>query len=385
MGTEVFLSLVELPEREDLLELIRLLELPSCGRVTRALGSLVLILPPIREDMLELMRLPVLLPCGRVTRGLGVLVLIELPMRDDLIEPELPACGRVTRELGSLVLILLPMREDMLELMRPLELPVCGCVLRALGVLVPMELPIRDDLLELIRLLELPVCGRVLRALGVLVLIELPMREDMLELIRPLELPVCGRVLRALGVLVLMELPMRDDLLELIRLLELVDVGLLLLIELLDGLRVLEVTPDLIVTGRLTGVRLDRLLVLPLLGRRTFTLLVILLEPVLRVELLRLEDLGVIVLVGALLTERDEVVVLEELDLLGAGCLLLDAEEDLEACWLLELLLLDLLLLLDDFSAKTGSMVSIKAKINVPTTILTFLWYFIVAIILLLK
>ena len=418
VGTEVFLSLVELPEREDLLELIRLLELPSCGRVTRALGSLVLILPPIREDMLELMRLPVLLPCGRVTRGLGVLVLIELPMRDDLIEPELPACGRVTRELGSLVLILLPMREDMLELMRPLELPVCGCVLRALGVLVPMELPIRDDLLELIRLpelpvcgcvlralgvlvpmelpirddllelirlLELPVCGRVLRALGVLVLIELPMREDMLELIRPLELPVCGRVLRALGVLVLMELPMRDDLLELIRLLELVDVGLLLLIELLDGLRVLEVTPDLIVTGRLTGVRLDRLLVLPLLGRRTFTLLVILLEPVLRVELLRLEDLGVIVLVGALLTERDEVVVLEELDLLGAGCLLLDAEEDLEACWLLELLLLDLLLLLDDFSAKTGSMVSIKAKINVPTTILTFLWYFIVAIILLLK
>ena len=129
---------------------------------------------------------------------------------------------------------------------------------------------------------------------------------------------------------------------------------------------------------------------------RTFTLLVVLLEPVLRGELLRkeillrvellrgellreeillrlVEDLGVVVLVGALLTDRDEVVALEELDLLG------------EVCRLLELLLLDLLLLLDAFSAKTGSMVSIRAKNNVPTTILTFLGYFSVAIILLLK
>ena len=43
-----------------------------------------------------------------------------------------------------------------------------------------------------------------------------------------------------------MELPMREDLLELTR-----------LPELLDGLRVLEVTPDRIVTGRLTDVLLD--------------------------------------------------------------------------------------------------------------------------------
>jgi hypothetical protein len=151
------------------------------------------------------------------------------------------------------------------------------------------------------------------------------------------------------------------------------------------------------VTGRLTDVRLDRLLVLPLLGRRMLNLLVALLELVLRRELLRIEllreeillrlaeDLGVVVLVGALLTDRDEEMVLEELDLLGEVCRLLDAEEDLETCRLLELLLLDLLLLPDDFLAKTGSMVSIKAKNNVPTTILTFLWYFIVAIILLLK
>ncbi len=142
----------------------------------------------------------------------------------------------------------------------------------------------------------------------------------------------------------------------------------------------LEVIPERMVTGRLADVRLDRLLVLPLLGRRTFTLLVVLLEPVLRRELLReeillrlVEGLNVVVLVGALLTDRDEEMVLEELDLPG------------EVCRLLELLLLDLLLLSDDFSAKTGSMVSIKAKNNVPTTILTFLWYFSVAIILLLK
>ena len=90
-----------------------------------------------------------------------------------------------------------------------------------------IELPIREDLLELIRLLELPACGRVTRELGVLVLMELPMRDDLPELIRPFVLPARGCVLRELGVLVL------------------------------DGLRVLEVTPDRIVTGLLTDVRLD--------------------------------------------------------------------------------------------------------------------------------
>ena len=141
---------------------------------------------------------------------------------------------------------------------------------------------------------------------------------------------------------------------------------------------------------------------------RTFTLLVVLLEPVLRGELLREEillrvellrgellreeillrlvvALGVVVLVGVLLTDRDEVVALEELDLLVEGCRLLEDEEDLEVCRLLELLGLDLLLLLDAFSAKTGSIVSIRAKNNVPTAILTFLGFFSVAIILLLK
>ena len=162
---------------------------------------------------------------------------------------------------------------------------------------------------------------------------------------------------------------------------------------------------------------------------RTFTLLVVLLEPVLRVGLLRrellreeillrvellrgellreeilrrvgllrrellreeillllVEALGVVVLVGVLLTDRDEIVALEELDLLVEGCRLLEDEEDLEVGRLLELLGLDFLLLLDAFSAKTGSMVSIRAKNNVPTAILTFLRFFSVAIILLLK
>ncbi len=63
----------------------------------------------------------------------------------------------------------------------------------------------------------------------------------------------------------------------------------------------------------------------------------------LREEILlrRVEDLGVVVLVGVLLTDLDEVVALE-LDLLVEGCRLLEDEEDLEVCRLLELLGLDL-------------------------------------------
>ncbi len=87
VGTELFLSLIELPVRDDLLELIRLLGLPACGLVTRKLGVLVLMIElPLRDDLLELIRLLELLPCGRVIRELGVLVLMELPIRDDLLE-----------------------------------------------------------------------------------------------------------------------------------------------------------------------------------------------------------------------------------------------------------------------------------------------------------
>ena len=100
--------------------------------------------------------------------------------------------------------------------------------------------------------------------------------------------------------------------------------------------------------------------------------------------LLRPEDLGVLVRVGGLM-DRDEVVVLEELVLVLEGCRALEAEEDLETCRLLVLLPLDLLLLSDFFSAKTGSMISIRARITVPTAILTFFWYFSVAMIRLLS
>jgi len=142
-GTEVFLSLIELPIREDLSELIRLPGLPSGDfRAVPAVDFLVLIILPIREDLSELIRLP-----------------------------ELPTCGCVLRTLGLLVLIELPIRDDLLELIRLLELPTCGCVPRTLGLLVLIELPIRDDQSELIRLLELPTCGCVLRTLGLLVLI----------------------------------------------------------------------------------------------------------------------------------------------------------------------------------------------------------------------
>jgi hypothetical protein len=120
--------------------------------------------------------------------------------------------------------------------------------------------------------------------------------------------------------------------------------------------------------------------------------LVVLPEPVLRTELLREvallrpEGLAVLVLVGGLM-DRTEVEVLEELDLVLEGCRVLEAEEDLETCWLLALLPLDLalLLLLDFLAAKTGLINNIRAKITVPKAILTFFWYFSVAIIRLLS
>ncbi len=118
--------------------------------------------------------------------------------------------------------------------------------------------------------------------------------------------------------------------------------------------------------------------------------LVVLLGPVLRSELLREvallrpEDLDGLVLVGGLM-DRNEVVVLLGLVLVVEGRRTLEAEEDLETCWLLALLPLDLLLLLDFLAAKIGSINSIRAKISVTTAILTFFWYFNVAIIRLLS
>ena len=102
-----------------------------------------------------------------------------------------------------------------------------------------------------------------------------------------------------------------------------------------------------------------------------------------RVALLRPEDLDVLVLVGGLI-DRDEVVGLLGLVLVVEDCRVLEAEEGLETCRLLVLPPLDLLLLLDFFAAKMGSINSIRAKNSVTKAILTFSWYFSVAIIRLL-
>ena len=105
-----------------------------------------------------------------------------------------------------------------------------------------------------------------------------------------------------------------------------------------------------------------------------------------RVALLRPENLDVLVLVGGLI-DRDEVVGLLGLVLMVEGRRALEAEfrrAGLETCRLLVLPPLDLLLLLDFFAAKIGSISSIRAKNSVTKAILTFSWYFSVAIIRLL-
>ncbi len=165
---------------------------------------------------------------------------LVLPTLYLLLRPGLPVV-RGTEVFLSL--IELPIRELLLELIRLVELPADGLwVVRVVGFLVVIELPIRELLLELIRLLELPADGLwVVRVVGFLVVIELPIRELLLELIRLLELaddclPVPG--LTAVGLLLLRELVPRSDVLR----------GVVLL----DGLRVLDVIPGRVVTGRLT-------------------------------------------------------------------------------------------------------------------------------------
>ncbi len=104
--------------------------------------------------------------------------------------------------------------------------------------------------------------------------------------------------------------------------------------------------------------------------------------------LLRPEGLAVLVRAGVLI-DRIEEEVLAELDLVLVleDCRVLEAEEDLETCRLLALPPLDLLLLLllDFLPAKAGSKNSVRAKTSVTTAILTFFWYFSVAIIRLLS
>ena len=104
VGTEVFLSLIELPIREDLPELIRLPELPTCGCVLRTLGILVLIMLPIREDMPELIRLPKLADvCFPAPELTAVGFLLPIVMLEGLRVLEVIPCRLVT---GRLTVIL---------------------------------------------------------------------------------------------------------------------------------------------------------------------------------------------------------------------------------------------------------------------------------------
>ena len=124
--------------------------------------------------------------------------------------------------------------------------------------------------------------------------------------------------------------------------------------------------------------------------------LVVLLELVLRgdelrgaallLELLWTEGLDVLTLTLAEgLLERDEVVTLAVVLVVLEDCRALGAGEDFGDSCFLELLSLDLLLLLDFFSAKIGSTKSIRAKISITKAILAFLMYFSVNIIRLLS
>ena len=87
MRTGALLTLIELPIREVLLELIRLAELDVDGFGAAGTdGFLTLMELPIREVVLELIRLAELAAGGFATVGTdGLLTLMELPIREVLL------------------------------------------------------------------------------------------------------------------------------------------------------------------------------------------------------------------------------------------------------------------------------------------------------------
>jgi len=362
LGTDGLVVLIVLPIRDDMLGLILLLvfvlsevEVLSIGSLTvlRVLvvglfvivvcerlldGVLELIELPIRDDMLGLMRLLefVLSEVEVVLRVLvvGLFVIV--------------VCERLLD--GVLVLIELPIRDDMLGLMRLLEfvLSEVEVVLRVLvaglfvvvvcerlldGVLELIELPIRDDMLELIRLLVLGAVGRelidrlemlVLGARLVMALLEVLVLGVRL-VIAPLEMLLLGaRLVMALLEMLLLGARLVMDLLEMLLL------GALLVIDLLEML----LLGDLLVMDLLEVLLLGVRLVMDLLELLLGALLVIL-----RLEVFLL---GVRLAVTRLELEL-------RLDVaLGAGA-------GLEACRVCLLELLDLLLLDCFVAARTGS------------------------------
>jgi len=159
--------------------------------------------------------------------------------------------------------------------------------------------------------------------------------------------------------------------------LELGATGLLLLKELMDGLRALEVILGRRVAGGLGAVLLGGLLGVILLGRRVLGVTMVLLG------LLRTEGFETLGRAGGLL-ERAGALTLELLLLTGEGRWVLEAAELFATVWLFWLLPLDLLLLRVVF-AVTGSANNIKAEIIVNKTTLTFVEFFSVNIACLLN
>jgi|GEM_PF-3284751 len=353
MRTGALLTLIELPIREVLLRLIRPAELDvEDFAAVETDGFLTLIELPIREVLLRLIR-PAELAAGDF--------------------------GAVETE-GFLTLMELPIREVLLRLIRLAELAADGFVaVETDGFLTLMELPIREVLLRLIRLAELDVDGFVaVETDGFLTLMELPIREVLLELIRLAELAADDfAAVETDGFLTLMELPIREVLLVLLRMLVLGAVGLLLLKELTDGLRALEVILDRRVAGRLGVDLLGGLLRVILLGRRVLGLTIVLLG------LLRTEGFETLRLAGALV-ERAGALTLELLLLTDEGREVLGAEELFVTARLFWLPPLDLLLL-RPFFAVTGSASNIKAEIIVNRITLTFVEFFRVNIACLLN
>ncbi len=159
--------------------------------------------------------------------------------------------------------------------------------------------------------------------------------------------------------------------------LELGATGFLLLKELLEGLRALEVILGRRVAGRLGVDLLGGLLRVTLLGRRVLGLTIVLLG------LLRTEGFETLGRAGGLL-ERAGALTLELLLLTGEGREVLGAAELFATVWLFWLPPLDLLLLRAVF-AVTGSASSIKANVIVNKITLTFAVCFSVNIACLLN
>ena len=159
--------------------------------------------------------------------------------------------------------------------------------------------------------------------------------------------------------------------------LELGAAGFLLLKELPDGLRALEVILGRRVTGRLGVDLLGGLLRVTLLGRRVLGLTIVLLG------LLRTEGFEMLDRAGGLL-ERAGALTLELLLLTVEGREVLGAAELFATVLLFWPPPLDLLLLRAVF-AVTGSASSIKAKVIVSRITLTFAEFFSVNIACLLN